>query len=160
MSRHPLPTTSATSREEKVAEQQVNYIIANAVPKSMSLDEIKAASKEDALLTLVMKAIKSEQWHKVLKEAPTSAIANELRSLHNVKDELTINTDFDLVLRNNRIVIPASLRERTVDIAHEGHQGVVKTKQLLREKVWFPGIDSIVETQNQAMHALSGNVCI
>ena len=76
MSRHPLPTTSATSREEKVAEQQVNYIIANAVPKSMSLDEIKAAvTKEDALLILVMKAIKSEQWHKVLKEAPTSAIA-------------------------------------------------------------------------------------
>ena len=145
LSRHPLPTTSATSREEKVAEQQVNYIIANAVPKSMSLDEIKAATKEDALLILVMKAIKSEQWHKVLKEAPTSAIANELRSLHNVKDELTINTDFDLVLRNNRIVIPASLRERTIDIAHEGHQGVVKTKQLLREKVWFPGIDSIVE---------------
>ena len=62
-----------------------------------------------------------------------------------MKDELTINADFDLVLRNNRIVIPASLRERTVDIAHEGHQGVVKTKQLLREKVWFPGIDSIVE---------------
>ena len=25
-------------------------------------------------------------------------------------------------------------------LAHEGHQGIVKTKQLIREKVWFPKI--------------------
>ena len=30
-------------------------------------------------------------------------------------------------------------------IAHEGHQGLVKTKQLLREKTWFPGIDENVK---------------
>ena len=28
---------------------------------------------------------------------------------------------------------------------HEGHQGLVKTKKLLREKVWFPGIDEEVK---------------
>jgi hypothetical protein len=27
-----------------------------------------------------------------------------------------------------------------------GHQGIVKTKSLLREKVWFPGIDKTVAT--------------
>ena len=145
LSRHPLPTTSATSREEKVAEQHINYIIANAVPKSMSLDEIKTATKEDVALNLCMTAMQSQQWSNVLKKAPNSDIASELQSLHHVKDELTLNATSDLLLRNNRIVIPASLRERTVDIAHEGHQGVVKTKQLLREKVWFPGIDRIVE---------------
>ena len=31
-------------------------------------------------------------------------------------------------------------------LAHEGHQGIVKTKQLLREKVWFPKIDQEVES--------------
>ena len=30
-------------------------------------------------------------------------------------------------------------------IAHEGHQGIVKTKQLLREKIWFPQIDEEVK---------------
>ena len=29
-----------------------------------------------------------------------------------------------------------------LSLAHEGHQGLVKTKRLLREKVWFPGIDA------------------
>jgi hypothetical protein len=32
-----------------------------------------------------------------------------------------------------------------IDLAHEGHQGISQTKQLLREKVWFPTIDKQVE---------------
>ena len=32
-----------------------------------------------------------------------------------------------------------------IDIAHESHAGIVKCKQLLREKVWFPYIDEKVE---------------
>ena len=34
-----------------------------------------------------------------------------------------------------------------VDIANEGHIGIVKTKQLLRLKVWFPRLDHLVETK-------------
>ncbi len=48
----------------------------------------------------------------------------------------------DLVLREHRIVIPEALRE--IDIAHEGHMGVVKTQALIREKVWFPKINRLV----------------
>ena len=32
-----------------------------------------------------------------------------------------------------------------VEIAHEGHQGQVRTKQLLRADVWFPGMDSLCD---------------
>ena len=32
-----------------------------------------------------------------------------------------------------------------IDLAHASHQGIVKTKSLIREKVWFPGIDRMVE---------------
>ena len=42
-------------------------------------------------------------------------------------------------------MMPTSLCERAVALAHEGHQGLVKTKKLLREKVWFPGIDECVK---------------
>ena len=34
-----------------------------------------------------------------------------------------------------------------VDIAQEGHLGIVKTKRLMRLKVWFPRIDHMVETK-------------
>ena len=45
----------------------------------------------------------------------------------------------------NRIFIPLTLRSRPVELAHLGHQGIVKTKQLIRDKVWFPGIDKLTE---------------
>ena len=40
-------------------------------------------------------------------------------------------------------MIPKALRDRAISIAHKGHQGLVKTKQLLHEKIWFPRIDSV-----------------
>ena len=48
-------------------------------------------------------------------------------------------------MRGSRIVLPTSLRQKAIDISQEGHQGLVKTKRLLREKVWFPGIDNFVQ---------------
>ena len=51
----------------------------------------------------------------------------------------------DILLRGTRLIIPQSLQRHVVDLAHSGHLGIVKTKTLLREKVWFPFIDSIVE---------------
>lgn len=49
------------------------------------------------------------------------------------------------MLRGTYIVVPLSLQEKAVSLAHEEHQGIVKTKQLIHEKVWFPGIDRLVE---------------
>ena len=31
--------------------------------------------------------------------------------------------------------------ERTLDLAHEGHPGIINMKKVLRTKVWWPGID-------------------
>jgi hypothetical protein len=61
-----------------------------------------------------------------------------------VRDELTI-TDDGMVMRSNQIVIPASLRKRTIKIAHGGHVGIVKMKKLLRAFVWFPQLEKWVE---------------
>jgi len=37
------------------------------------------------------------------------------------------------------------MRRKIVEIAHEGHQGLVKTKSPLRAKVWFPYMDMLTE---------------
>lgn len=50
-----------------------------------------------------------------------------------------------VVLRGTRIVVPIKLRRRVLDLAHEGHQGIVKTKERLRSKVWWPEIDKEAE---------------
>ena len=64
-----------------------------------------------------------------------------------LKDEITIDHNNKILLRGTRIVIPASLQKRTIQIAHEGHQGQARTKALLREMVWFPGMDEQVRTE-------------
>ena len=60
-----------------------------------------------------------------------------------VRNELSVRDS--LVLKGNKLVIPKQLQTRILDLAHESHRGLKKTKQLLRSKVWFPNIDAKVE---------------
>ena len=47
--------------------------------------------------------------------------------------------------REERAIIPTSLRSRILQLAHEGHPGIVRTKHRLRESVWWPNIDRDAE---------------
>ncbi|KAJ8038504.1 hypothetical protein HOLleu_15949 [Holothuria leucospilota] len=139
LSRHPLNTTSS----ELETDEHVNFILTSAVPKAVKLEEIQSAVDKDELLSTCKRAHAQNTWHKEIAKAPAS-IKYQLQRLHNVKNEITV-TQSGIVLRDNRIVIPSTLRKRIVQLAHDGHQGIVRTKQLLRQKVWFPGIDAFVE---------------
>lgn len=61
-----------------------------------------------------------------------------------MRDELACYTD-NILLRNNLIVIPSALRRQAIDVAHEGHQGINRTKSFIRSKKWLPQIDEQVE---------------
>ena len=91
--------------------------------------------------------IRTQSWRNVekLPQQFQGADHTELNRFKQVRHELTVNYQTNVILRDRRIVIPAALRDKAVSIAHEGHQGLVKTKQLLREKIWFPGIDNTVK---------------
>ena len=68
-------------------------------------------------------------------------------NIHDLKIFLklaTTNND-SLILRGNRIFIPRSLQNRMITLAHENHLGICKTKTLLRDKVYFPAMDSKIE---------------
>ena len=129
MSRHP---SSMVPGEQNLAEDYVNYVCTKAVPKAVTLEEIKQETKHDAEMQAVIKAVESDQWSN-----------QEVQNYKKLKDELSVFNG--LMLRRNRIVIPSSLRSKAVDLAHGGHQGIVKTKQLIRDKVWFLGIDKLAE---------------
>ena len=68
-----------------------------------------------------------------------------LREYYNVRDELSVADD-NILLRGKNVVILASLIDQVVALAHEGHQGIFKTKELLRSKVWFLQMNDIAET--------------
>ena len=60
-----------------------------------------------------------------------------------VRDELSIVDK--MVVKGSRIVIPRCLQDRMVKLAHQGHQGIVRTKASHRSCCWFPGINKETE---------------
>ncbi|XP_020555459.2 uncharacterized protein K02A2.6-like [Oryzias latipes] len=143
MSRHPMLSPSCEStRATKVAEEYVNFAATHSTPKAMTLTEIKAETLKDPVLQEVSTFIRDNNWHQSHK----SLHADMLDRFKRVSEELTTSPSSDIILRGTRLVIPAALEDRVIQLAHEGHQGVVKTKALLRSKVWFPNIDQKAET--------------
>ena len=131
LSRHP--TTKSIRKQEKMTEEYINFIVDSSILKSMTLAEVIKATNDDRTLKGLRAAIRFNKW-----DSPV------VKDYKHVKDELSVSSH-GLILRGNRIVVPHSLRLRAVDIAHESHLGIQKTKALLREKVWFPQIDNIVK---------------
>ena len=99
----------------------------------MTLTQLEQATARDPVLQRVHQSVVSGNWQQTKETDPFFCVKNELTATES------------LLLRGSRIVVPASLQPTTLKLAHEGHQGIVRTKQLLREKVWWPGIDKDVE---------------
>uniref|UniRef100_A0AAY5KA75 Gypsy retrotransposon integrase-like protein 1 n=1 Tax=Esox lucius TaxID=8010 RepID=A0AAY5KA75_ESOLU len=143
MSRHPVDGQH-TDNCSGNAEQHINFIIDNTVPKAMTLDEVRHETMKDPVLQTVIKELKGKAWTH-LKQTMPDACHAKLKAFHKLRHELTVNASQDIVLRGNRLILPTSLYQKAIQLAHVGHMGIVKTKQLIREKVWFPGIDAEVE---------------
>ncbi len=143
MSRHPVSAqTGEHTRAVKVAEEYINFVAHNATPKAMTLAEIKEETLKDLILQRVSAHIRENTWHNITSDTQH---ATTLQKYKQVSGELTVSHTDDIILRGTRIVIPSSLEHRALQLAHEGHQGIVKTKTLLRTKVWFPNIDQKAE---------------
>lgn len=80
-----------------------------------------------------------------------------LREYKTIFDELR-GTESGILLKANRILIPNALRDRVVEIAHIANQGVVKTKALIRLRVWFSGIEKRVEERVNTCRECYANV--
>ena len=155
MSRHPYDKTKK-STHVKIAETYVNFITETSVPKAMTLTAIKEATENDPTLCKAMEFVRLDQWSKMKQLNEPNIDYNDLRVLSTVRDELTCHPD-NILLRNNNIVIPSSLRDDAVKLAHEGHQGMERTKAFIRLKVWFPGINDRVEKMVQKCHPCNIN---
>ena len=120
-------TGDGPANRRNKTEEYVSFVATNATPVYLSIDEIEKESADDRELTEVRKCILTDKW----ESCPPA--------YKSVRHELCVYGQ--VLLRGTRLVIPAKLRKQVVELGHEGHQGIVKTKQRLRSKVWWPGID-------------------
>ena len=99
----------------------------------LSLKKIKEAAQKD------------ENYQKLISFIQNRSFCDDpyVKSYSKVYPELSVIDD--IILRGERIVLPASLTHKAVVLAHEGHQGMVRSKQRLREYYYWSGIDLDVE---------------
>ncbi|KAK3740432.1 hypothetical protein QZH41_004600 [Actinostola sp. cb2023] len=147
MSRHPDPKHTTSPNHLSRVDSYVNFVTANAVPNAVTLQEIQDATAKDHTLQNLAKVIATQRWYEA---------GRDVREYQQVKQELTVANG--VILRGTRIIVPETLRQRMIMLAHSVHQGIVKTKRLLRDSVWFPGIDGMVEEMiNQCLPCQAAN---
>ena len=66
----------------------------------------------------------------------------ELHPYWKFRDELSFEDG--LVTKSSRLLIPPTLRWKTLEQIHEGHQGIEKCMLKARESVFWPGISDTI----------------
>lgn len=130
-----LPTQNGAAN---TTEAYVRFVATQATPGAMTTREIEEASSKDETLQQIREAV---------QQGKRECVSTEYLQIW---DELTVIGH--VILRGCRIVIPQTLRQRVLQLAHEGHQGIVKCKERLRSKVWWPGIDKEMERVCRTCH--------
>ena len=105
-----------------IADTYCYYIIKDITPSAFTTREIEEASAKDIELKALQKSVQEGLQFKC--EGKYQKVFSEL------------STTGMIVVRGRRIIMPLSLRTQTLLLAHEGHQGMVRTKQRLRDAVW------------------------
>ena len=148
-SRHPAPINHLNPQERECDmiddgdDALIMRVILEDTPPALTLQMLQKGAKLDPIYQRLKNAVQTGR--KPEAEEPEllryTAVWGELAVIH------------DLLCRGERIVIPNSrlpgddgtLREWVVDLGHSGHMGMSATKRLLRHRLWFPGMDRMVE---------------
>jgi hypothetical protein len=128
LSRHPLPLMERVSNEERISEQYINFISAQAIPRAMSRKEILEAMEKDHTMVAVRELIKSDRWYQTDNPMvwDKKVEMESLKMYRRLSNELSLTED-GLILKGTRICIPESLQKKVIALAHEGHQGMTRT---------------------------------
>ena len=138
LSCHPLRHNAKHHKNAKKREHIVKAIVKESIPEAVTLTEVLDAIRSDKTLQKLTGYISSGRFNACKIDPNTKCYSSVLYELSNVNG---------ILLCGQQVVIPHSLQEQVVKISHEGHLGIVLTKQFLRSRVWFPGIDKLVERE-------------
>ena len=152
LSRHPLKTEDDS--HGKLAEDYVCFLTSHAVPKAMTLVEIQRATAEDSTLQCLVDVLRTGKWQQI-DNPPEDVNKDDLGLFKRVQSELTISSDSKIVLRGSRIVMPTVLRERAIDIAHEGRPSrPSKDQEVVTRESVVPWNRQHGQTKNREMSSM------
>ena len=137
-SRHPFSRHAS----ENIAEGYCKLVARAALPASLTLSDIAVASETDTIIKCALDALQNNTWEK--QPCTKDEAFQCYKTLSNELSAVLVDQGY-VLLRGTKLCIPESLQQHCVDLSHEGHQGRVKCKALLRENCWFPFMDRLVD---------------
>jgi hypothetical protein len=130
LSRNPLP-----EKENDGTERVIKAVIHNE--HAVVLERLQEETNKDEQLLKLKECILKSDWERNKKD-------KDISPYYHIRNELYVAEG--LVFRLNQIIVPRTLQEKVIKAAHNmGHLGMTKTKQMLREKYWFPIMNYMVE---------------
>jgi transposase InsO family protein len=124
---------------ETFANQAVKIISAT----DNKLAEIRDHQKQDEVCAQVRKYCE-DGWPEYMPHTPLIRPYWEHQSHLSLID--------DLLLYDDRIVVPRSLRLELLECVHQGHMGITKCRARARSSIWWPGLSKSVEEMVSSCH--------
>ena len=122
---------------EKSIELHVKATFADYSLKDVKLESIILEQSKDSVLCKLSDYVMNG-WPSNFDQCDSV-----LKPYWQLRHQISVMSD--VLVMNNRVIIPPSLRPGILSKLHLGHQGIEKTRALARETVYWPGIDKDVE---------------
>lgn len=137
LSRSPLENSFPKYDElRSEVDSYVNTIVKYLPVKDHFLKEIMDNQVKDPIIQK-LKEYSLTDW------PDRSQLPIELLPYYPIRYEISFAEN--LVLKNNRIVIPENLKLRCLNFIHTGHLGIVKCRDRAKSSVWWLGLSSQIE---------------
>ncbi|XP_043229817.1 uncharacterized protein K02A2.6-like, partial [Amphibalanus amphitrite] len=140
---HSALTTLLTPKTSNRAGARIARWQSRLLPYSYTVDPlcyvgrmcyVCAASAADPVMEQLRSVIRTG-WPDAARQCTP-----ETRDYFAVRNELQVRQDGVVLRGPDRAVVPAALRSKYLQLAHRAHDGVVRTRQLLRDLAWWPGM--------------------
>lgn len=129
------PVEPAESMEEEV--EAYVQVVTGLLPASGNyLKEIESAQRDDRVCRQMIEYC-TKSW------PSNNIIPPEIASYFKYRDSLTVQDN--MLVKDNRLVIPKTLWKKVLCQLHTGHQGVSKSRERAKMSVWWPGLSAQIQ---------------
>ncbi len=137
LSRAYLKDRSSPELEESDLIHHVHSILDSLPISTARLTQLQKETASDPVLQQ-LKQFTLTGWPQRKQQIPPA-----VKPYYAIRGEISHNEG--LLLKGQRIIIPASLRPTMKAIIHQGHNGIARCKSRARQSIYWPGMNSEID---------------